>query len=77
MTYAEELLQQGRQEGVQLGEKKGERLGIEKGISFAKSEMAKEMLKAGAELSFIQKFSHFSKKEIKQIKKRYINYLSY
>jgi predicted transposase/invertase (TIGR01784 family) len=69
VTYAEELLQQGRQQGRQEGMQQGEQQGIKKGVSFAKLEMVKEMLKAGAELSFIEKVSHLSKKEIEQIKK--------
>jgi predicted transposase/invertase (TIGR01784 family) len=57
MSYAEELLQQGMQQGMQKGE------------HTTKLAMVKEMLKAGIELSLIQRVSNLSKKEIEQIKK--------
>ncbi|MBY0379767.1 MAG: Rpn family recombination-promoting nuclease/putative transposase [Burkholderiales bacterium] len=53
MTYAEQLRLEGKKEG------KNE----------TKMELVQEMLKAGAEISFIEKVSHLSKKEIEKIKK--------
>ena len=57
MTYAEEL----RLEGMQQG--------IEKGMQQTQQQMVLEMIKAGAEMKFIEKVSHLNKKEIEAIKK--------
>jgi len=50
MSYAETLKQQGIKQGMQQGMQQG------------KYEIVQEMLKAGAELSFIEKVSHLTKK---------------
>jgi predicted transposase/invertase (TIGR01784 family) len=61
MTYAEELRQEGIQQGMQQGRQEG--------MHEATHKIVQEMLKAGAELSFIKKVSHLSKREIEEIQK--------
>ena len=53
MTYAEELKLEGIQQGIQQNQQ----------------QMVLEMIKAGAEMKFIEKVSHLNKKEIEAIKK--------
>ena len=61
MTYAEELRLEGMQQGIEKG--------MQKGMQQTQQQMVLEMIKAGAEMKFIEKVSHLNKKEIEAIKK--------
>ena len=65
MTYAEELKLEGMQKGIQQGIQQG----MQQGMQQAQHQMVLEMIKAGADIKFIEKVSHLNKKEIEAIKK--------
>gem|GEM_PF-6867047 len=60
--WREELINTGRQEGLQ----KGRQEGIQEGILHT----AQEMLKAGADIDFVQRVTNLSRQKILQIKRK-------
>ncbi|HLX52639.1 MAG TPA: hypothetical protein VKR58_01790 [Aquella sp.] len=68
MSYAEELLKQGRQEGMSYAkelEKRGEQRGEQK----AEKEIAQKLLKSGVDSSLIAGATHLTKAQIEELKK--------
>jgi predicted transposase/invertase (TIGR01784 family) len=59
----------GEKRGLKRGEMYGKKVGIEIGIKEAKLEDAREMLKEGLDVEFIQKITKLSKEEILELKK--------
>lgn len=60
MTYADELIKKGEQKGIQLGKQEGIQLGKQE----AKLEMARELLKVGANYEMILATTHLTMEEL-------------
>ena len=67
-TGRQEGLQTGRQEGLRTGMKKGLQTGMKKGLQTGRQELIFSMLKNGADIKFVSKYTGLSEEEIKKLK---------
>jgi predicted transposase/invertase (TIGR01784 family) len=73
MTYGQQIEQKGEQRGLEIGLlkgiQKGMQTGIQTGIQTGKSEVAKNLLKKGAEINFIQDVTGLDREAIEELSK--------